>query len=69
MLDKDKLAERLRMERARKDVTQAEVAEAAGTTAVAICQYEQGKRVPTIDKLTALAEYYEVSLDYLTGTE
>lgn len=67
MLDRNKLAERLRMERARKNVTQAEVAEATGTTSVAICNYESGKRVPTLKKLEALADYYGVSTDYLIG--
>ena len=67
MLDRDKLAERLRMERARKNVTQEEVAQATGTTTVAICQYEKGTREPTVSKLAALAEYYGVSLDYLVG--
>lgn len=67
MLDKNKLAERLRMERARKNVTQAEVATATGTTSVAICNYECGKRVPTLKKLEALAEYYGVTTDYLIG--
>ena len=69
MLDKSKMAERLRMERARKGTTQAEVAEATGTTPIAICHYEMGKRTPTLDKLEALAEYYDVSLDYLAGAE
>lgn len=67
MLDRNKLAERLRMERARKNVTQAEVADATGTTSVAICNYESGKRVPTLKKLEALADYYGVSTDYLIG--
>lgn len=67
MLDRDRLAERLRMERARKNVTQAEVAGTVGTTAAAICSYESGTRTPTLDKLAALATYYGVSLDYLVG--
>lgn len=67
MLDREKLAERLRMERARKKVTQAEVAEATGTTGAAICNYENGSRTPTLDKLNALADYYGVTTDYLIG--
>ena len=67
MLDRKKLAERLRVERARKKVTQTEVAEATGTTAVAICNYENGNRTPTLEKLNALADYYEVTTDYLLG--
>lgn len=67
MLDREKLAERLRMERARKKVTQAEVADATGTTSAAICNYENGSRTPTLDKLYALADYYGVTTDYLIG--
>lgn len=67
MLDMETLAERLRMERARKRVTQEEVASAVGTTGVAICQYEAGKRTPTLNRLAELADYYGVSLDYLVG--
>lgn len=67
MLDREKLAERLRMERARKKVTQDEVAKATGTTGVAICGYENGNRTPTLDKLEALADYYGVTTDYLIG--
>jgi len=67
MLDREKLAERLRMERARKKVTQAEVGKAIGGNAAMICGYENGDRVPSTPNLAALAEYYGVSLDYLTG--
>lgn len=67
MLDRQKLAERLRMERARKKVTQVEVADATGTTGAAICAYENGTRTPTLDKLEALADYYGVTTDYLLG--
>lgn len=67
MLDRQKLAERLRMERARKKVTQVEVADATRTTGAAICAYENGARTPTLDKLEALADYYGVTTDYLLG--
>ncbi len=67
MLDREKLAERLRMERARKKVTQAEVGKAIGGNAAMICGYENGDNVPSIKNLVALAEYYGVSIDYLTG--
>lgn len=67
MLDKDKLAERLRMERARVSATQAEVGAAIGSSAAVVCGYENGTHVPTLEKLALLAKYYDVSLDYLTG--
>lgn len=67
MLDREKLAERLRMERARKKVTQAEVAKAIGTTTSVICAYENGVHVPTLSNTAALARYYGVTTDYLIG--
>ena len=67
MLDKEKLAERLRMERARKKVTQAEVGEAIGSNAAVICNYENGTHVPTLANLAALARYYGTTTDYLIG--
>lgn len=65
----DVLPTRLRMERARTNETQKQVAERIGITASALCYYEQGARVPTMQTLRKLAEGYGVSLDYLAGTE
>lgn len=67
MLDTEKLAERLRMERARKKVTQAEVGRALGTNAAMICAYENGDHVPSLNRLAELATYYGVSIDDLVG--
>ena len=69
MAYEDVLPTRLRMERARVKLTQAQVAEKTELTAAAICQYENGDRTPTIQKLQSLAMLYNVSLDYLTGRE
>ena len=33
----------------------------------AYCNYEQGKREPTASVLVRMADYYDVSLDYLLG--
>ena len=64
---RDELATRLRMERARIDKTQADVAKATGITAPMLCQYESGERVPTLQTLSLLADYYGASLDHLVG--
>lgn len=69
MAYEDILPTRLRMERARVKLTQAQVASGTDLTTAAICQYENGDRVPTLQKLQALAAFYNVSLDYLTGRE
>ena len=69
MAYEDILPTRLRMERARVKLTQAQVANETDLTTAAICQYENGDRVPTLQKLQALAAFYNVSLDYLAGRE
>ena len=69
MAYEDILPTRLRMERARVKLTQAQVANGTDSTTAAICQYENGDRVPSLQKLQAIAAFYKVSLDYLTGRE
>ena len=43
------------------------VSELCGLGRSAVRRYERGERVPSVEALIALADYYEVSLDYLTG--
>lgn len=69
MAYEDVLPTRLRMERAKVKLTQAQVAEKTELTTTAICQYENGNRTPTLQKLQLLAALYNVSLDYLTGRD
>lgn len=47
--------------------TQQDLAEAIGTTRQAISQYIKGAVLPNIEKLYKLAEYFEVSADWLIG--
>lgn len=62
-MDKLKIAERLR--ELRGDKSQREVAEAVGTTAMAISLYESGERVPRDEIKIRLARYYETTVDAL----
>lgn len=50
-----------------KSVTQRQLASAIGASERGIQQYELGERKPTYDMLIALADYFDVSLDYLVG--
>lgn len=60
------LAERLRELRAARGLTQKTVYSAIGVSPIVYQRYEYGK-FPAYEKLLALADYFEVSLDYLTG--
>ena len=56
--------------RKKKGMSQSQLAKALGVSPSAIGMYEQGRRVPTLDIIIAMAQLFEVSLDYLlTGTE
>ena len=48
-------------------ITQKQAAEAAGVAERIYQSYEYGKVIPTATVLIALADYFDVSLDYLVG--
>lgn len=50
-----------------KGVTQKQLAVNIGASERGIQQYELGERKPTYDMLISLADYFGISLDYLTG--
>lgn len=50
-----------------KGITQKQLASAIGASERGIQQYELGERKPTYDMLIALADHFNVSIDYLTG--
>lgn len=62
-----KLAERLKELRKERGVRQEQVAVALDISMSAYCNYEQGKREPIASVLVRMADYYDVSLDYLLG--
>ena len=49
------------------DLSQADVANILHCTQAAYSYYENGKRDIPTDVLTALADFYNVSIDYLLG--
>lgn len=49
------------------DKTQAEIADYLGTTAQYYGKYEKGERELPFSRAIELADYYNVSLDYLAG--
>lgn len=57
------------LKRFRKEykVTQKRAAEISGVAERVFQSYEYGKVVPTVTVLIALADFFDVSLDYLVG--
>lgn len=58
---------RIKELRLNKKVTQKEIAEGIGVSSVSIQRFEYGSVRPSLDTLLALADYFDVSLDYLVG--
>ncbi|MBS4931767.1 MAG: helix-turn-helix transcriptional regulator [Clostridiales bacterium] len=59
--------ERLKQLRIDKGITQKQIAEILGITVSGYQYYEHGKREISIKALTTLADYFDVSTDYLLG--
>ena len=60
------LADRLRELRSVRGLTQKDVYAAIGVSPIVYQRYEYGN-FPAFEKLIALADYFDVSLDYLVG--
>ena len=63
----ENLGKRLKELRDEQGLTQEEVANAIGVEAGAYSNYERETRTPDVQKLTALADFYRVTIDYLCG--
>lgn len=62
-----KFPERLKELREERGVSQAAVSKELDVSRYAIYSYEKGKTAPTLDGLIILADYFDVTLDYLLG--
>lgn len=51
--------------RVSRDITQLKVQMDTGISQSTISKYETGETLPTVENLLLLANYYDVSLDYL----
>lgn len=68
MFSKKVFSERVKMLRLSHKLSQAELANIVGFSySSAIGDIERGRRTTPIDKIVALADYFEVSIDYLVG--
>ena len=59
--------ERLRLVRKSKEITQEEAAKQLGISLRTYRRYETGEAEPGLFSAVAIANFYDVSLDYLTG--
>jgi transcriptional regulator with XRE-family HTH domain len=60
-------ASRLREQRKLKGLTQKQIAAEFSVSESLWKSYENGSRTPTFDGLIAIADYFNVSIDYLVG--
>lgn len=61
--------QRLKELRTQRGLTQSQIGELLGVSCVTIARYEAGEREPSNAKLTTLANYFGVTVDYLMGRE
>ena len=68
MFSKKIFSERVKILRLSHNLSQAELAKIVGFSySSAIGDIERGRRTTPIDKIVALADYFEVLIDYLVG--
>lgn len=64
---REAVALKLRSERTARELTTAQLAQAAGLADRSICEWESAEQSPDVESLAAIADAYGVSLDALTG--
>lgn len=62
-----KINERIKILRVASGLTQKQLAEILSIAEVSLQRFEYGTSRPSLDTLIALADYFDVSLDYLVG--
>lgn len=63
----NEFGKRLKLLRERKELSYEELAKAVGSTKSLIWRYEHGKSEPGLSAFIALADYFGVTLDWLSG--
>ena len=67
MFSQKKFSDRIKLLRSAHKVPQTVLAELLGVTRTQISDLENGKTTTSIERLIVLADYFNVSLDYLVG--
>lgn len=65
----NKFAERLKELRMENDLSQNELAKRLNISVACVNRWENGLRVPNIDSIISLCEYFDCSAYYLIGLE
>ena len=61
------LSDKIKQLRKSQKITQKQLADYLNISIINIQRFEYGSRRPSLDNLIALADYFNVSLDYLVG--
>lgn len=67
MFNREIFAERFKNLRHVKSISQQDIASSLGVDRTIVSHWERGTRVPSLEIACALADYFDVSLDYLVG--
>lgn len=67
MISRKLFSERLYRLRKSANISHEKLAEELGLTRTTISHWENGKRLPSLDVIASLADYFDVSIDYLVG--
>lgn len=67
MSEQARIGARMKTLRDEKRMSQAELSVALGVSRMTINNYEQGKRIPDVDFALLTAEYFGVTVEYLSG--
>lgn len=67
MFSKSVFAKRLSLLINKNKVSKQSVANAINISRQAVSQFANGENLPSVEKLVALADFFDVSLDYMVG--
>ena len=68
-MKKDTFADRLKLLRKECKLSQNELSKQAHISQSVISHWEAGDKIPRLDSLIKLAEFFKCSIDYLAGLE
>lgn len=61
------LGDRIKLLRKQQGLTQTELGKMIGISQTAVISYEKGVNVPPVDRLSKMADIFDVSVDYMLG--